>query len=698
MNILTRFGVILLLLTVGRSAEARVVDVNGSDQELRDEIELFRDPTRALDAERVAAKPFEVMASRANFGFTSDAIWLRVTLHNPRSAALDLVLDVAREWVEVVELWRLDPAEPPILVTTTGARIPLTERAVAVERAVVPVHLEANATTTYLVRVVTKGPLAIRALLATRQDYLNRQGTSELFFGGYYAILLGIAAFSLILFANLRDRLQAGIAGVLVSYALVEMCGHGHLSRLFPPGAGWLELNGLSVAFGGFSVATTFVSSEVSRIRSSWLRASGWCGAALCLSAAVTRTGMLTMFGVVLPMVATIVSCGLALRARRAHAWAFTIAMGVFTIPYTVTLLTVVGLLPAYATNEYANHAGAVTMSVLLSLIVANSINRAQVEIGQRAAEITTLNDELRFQVAARSRELVDVLARQARTFSSELIKQGDVFEERYRVVSFLGHGGMGSVYEVCRISDERRCALKVVTSARTGAEAARIAREAEIGARIVHPNLVQILDVGVAQHGPYLVMELVTGGALDSRRDRWGDAPWVLGVLRGVADGLEHLHRSRVVHRDLKPSNVLLEDQVAKVADFGIARASEAPLDVTGPTVDLRNVAETPQLTDTHGLVGTPLYMAPENARGETGFAVDVFAFGVMALELLSHQYPFDELPILAALAGHPHPPHRRATNVEEGLARVLDACVEADPNRRPTISEVAAVLSESS
>src|SRR5205085_1673252 len=136
----------------------------------------------------------------------------------------------------------------------------------------------------------------------------------------------------------------------------------------------------------------------------------------------------------------------------------------------------------------------------------------------------------------------------------------GEVFDGRYRILSALGRGGMGVVYEVERVPDGRRLALKVVRHELTGRAAARFAREAEIGARVHHANLVSIVDVGIAAGStPFLVMELLRGGSMEEQRARFGDVAWALPFVGQIASGLAALHAHQIVHRDLKPANVLL-------------------------------------------------------------------------------------------------------------------------------------------
>ena len=140
----------------------------------------------------------------------------------------------------------------------------------------------------------------------------------------------------------------------------------------------------------------------------------------------------------------------------------------------------------------------------------------------------------------------------------------------------------MGVVYEVTRVSDGRRLALKVLTTEATGISLARLAREAEVAGKITHPNLVAIVDVDVSSAGElYIVMELVKGQSLSEARKYYGNVQWALGVLGQIASGLAALEASGIVHRDLKPANVLLTGNdntpIAKICDFGIARVMQA-------------------------------------------------------------------------------------------------------------------------
>jgi hypothetical protein len=322
-------------------------------------------------------------------------------------------------------------------------------------------------------------------------------------------------------------------------------------------------------------------------------------------------------------------------------------------------------------------------------------------ELERKKQDLETLTEELRYQVAARSRELTEVLARAGAPLAPIQVSPGDVVEGRYRVVRLLGAGGMGAVYEIERTSDQRPFALKMLTSPISGAAAARFTREAEIGARIRHPNVVAIVDVGIARGGaPFLVMELVGGGSLEDHRDRFGDVSWALPLLAQVAAGLAELHGAGVVHRDLKPSNVLLSGNggtVARIADFGISRfgAVDSTLTEDETVDDTSQVLGPRSLTGTGALVGTPLYMPPEAAGGSRFLtaAADVFAFGLLAYELLAKAFPFPTAPVFLTQAEQPlpkPPPLDMPADVE----RLLASCLAEDPVMRPRIDAVREAL----
>jgi hypothetical protein len=222
---------------------------------------------------------------------------------------------------------------------------------------------------------------------------------------------------------------------------------------------------------------------------------------------------------------------------------------------------------------------------------------------------------------------------------------------KRYELGQRLGHGGMATVYSAHDLKLDRQVAIKLLADNFAGDDEVRkrFSREARIAARLDHPNVVQVFDVGEEDDRPYIVMEHVEGGTLADRlngRRRSIPRGEALRLLSQLCQGLGHAHAKKLVHRDIKPQNLLLResDGCLKIADFGIARAAE----------------ETTHLTRPGKVIGTERYMAPEQlADGKITPAADVYACGVVADELL---------------------PQTRAPELRE----IVDRCLREDPGQR--------------
>jgi serine/threonine-protein kinase len=333
-------------------------------------------------------------------------------------------------------------------------------------------------------------------------------------------------------------------------------------------------------------------------------------------------------------------------------------------------------------------------------------------EHGRSLRTAQDLNVELRRQIAARSQQLSELLARDANAApASPAIAPGDTIAGRYQVVRSIGAGGMGSVYEVRRTSDGRRLALKVLHGHASGDAMARFAREAQLASQIDHPHIVGVVDVDVTAEGTlFLVMDYVDGPSLESERARFGDASWARPLLGQIAAALAAIHAKGIVHRDLKPANVLLADGTrAMIADFGIStltyEAIEGALE-SAPTLTPQAARALPgadaALTRTGIIMGTPRYMAPEMFRSARNAkpAADVFSFGVIACEMLSGRDPLAEGPTAAAPRARGGSERPRAVlaslcpDLDPRLTSLVDRCMQRDPAERPSAEELVRAL----
>jgi tetratricopeptide (TPR) repeat protein/tRNA A-37 threonylcarbamoyl transferase component Bud32 len=257
-----------------------------------------------------------------------------------------------------------------------------------------------------------------------------------------------------------------------------------------------------------------------------------------------------------------------------------------------------------------------------------------------------------------------------------------------YEVLERLGHGGMGVVYKARQRALNRVVALKMILHAEhtTEDERRRFQTEAEAIARLQHPHIVQVHEVGEHRGLPYFSLELCPGGSLADTLD---GTPWEAAaaaqLVETLAGAMHAAHRASVVHRDLKPANVLLTEEGApKVADFGLAKC----LDREGHT-------------QTGAVMGTPEYMAPEQARGckEVGPAADVYALGAILYQLLTGRPPFKAPTaadtLLQVVEDDPVPVRRLQPKVPRDLETVCLRCLRKDPARRyPTAADLAGDL----
>jgi len=259
-----------------------------------------------------------------------------------------------------------------------------------------------------------------------------------------------------------------------------------------------------------------------------------------------------------------------------------------------------------------------------------------------------------------------------------------------YRVLRRLGAGGMGEVYLAFDTRLEREVALKVLPEALAdSARLARFKREARAVAALKHPNIVTLYAIEEADGRPFLVMELVEGETLRRRIPATGfELAELLRLAVPLADAVASAHARGVTHRDLKPENVMVTwDGHLKILDFGLAKLRLPP---AGGAVD--GSAETPALDEAtrEGMVlGTPGHMAPEQVRGQPADArTDVFAVGLLLFEAATGRHPFPaESAAARSLAILREPPlalSRLRPDLPRELERLLDRCLEKDPDRR--------------
>ena len=254
---------------------------------------------------------------------------------------------------------------------------------------------------------------------------------------------------------------------------------------------------------------------------------------------------------------------------------------------------------------------------------------------------------------------------------------EGKVIGNRYEIIKKIGVGGMATVYKAkCNIL-KRYVAVKVLRDEFTTDEEfiKRFNTEAQAAASLTHPNIVSIYDVGHEDNIYYIVMELVQGKTLKDIINEDGALPWkwALNVSIQVASALEMAHKNNIVHRDIKPHNIIItEDGIAKVTDFGIAKAvSNSTITAFGTTI------------------GSVHYFSPEHARGGyTDAKSDLYSLGVVMYEMLTGRVPFDaDTPVSVALKHmqeKPVEPMKLNPTIPYAVNKIIMKAMEKDPNER--------------
>jgi serine/threonine protein kinase len=276
-----------------------------------------------------------------------------------------------------------------------------------------------------------------------------------------------------------------------------------------------------------------------------------------------------------------------------------------------------------------------------------------------------------------------------------ERAQVGTVLEGAYRLLRLLGEGGMGAVYEAVHLRLDKKVAVKVMARelAASDEALARFRREVQVTSKLAHPHIVQVSDFGTAPAGePFLVMEYLEGEDLSDRLDRVGRLPLAItiAIANQIGSALAATHAKGIVHRDLKPENLFLlrvegVTDFVKVVDFGISKVK----------------ASSEKLTRASVMMGTPAYMAPEQATGrvdDIDHRTDQWALACIIWEMLSGDVPFagKDTPTLLYNITHGEPPALKGIDLPPDLEAVLRrALSKRQGDRFPTIAAFSRALS---
>lgn len=259
---------------------------------------------------------------------------------------------------------------------------------------------------------------------------------------------------------------------------------------------------------------------------------------------------------------------------------------------------------------------------------------------------------------------------------------------DTYDIQCLLGQGGMAIAYQARHRRLRRDVALKIFRPGRmlTSREIFRIRTEAEAMARLAHPNIIQIFEIGENQGTPFLALELAKGGTLAGKLQQSPlTADAAANLIENLARAVQHAHEREVIHRDLKPANILfMQDGTPKITDFGLAKVLE---DRDVLSADVTRTGET---------MGTPRYMAPEQAAGQherVGPPTDVYALGTLLYECLTGRAPFVSANVMDTLRqirdDDPLSPRRLQSSIPRDLQTICLHCLAKDPNHRYATAE---------
>ena len=272
----------------------------------------------------------------------------------------------------------------------------------------------------------------------------------------------------------------------------------------------------------------------------------------------------------------------------------------------------------------------------------------------------------------------------------------GDVVAGKYELQRPIARGGMGAVWAAQNQHTERRVAIKFMLPelATSPDTIQRFFREAKASARIDHPSIVDVLDLGTLDDNtPFMVMEFLEGRSMEEIIDREPLAPILAAALMlDVSHALAAAHSAGIVHRDLKPANIIIAKKgdalVPKILDFGISKITSS-------------IGNDVRMTRTGAVLGSPAYMSPEQARGRTDIdgRADIWAIGVILYEAISGKLPFNgenyNQIMMAITLDPPTPIAQVVPMIDADFAAIIEACLQKDRDQRPpTMDSLAALL----